>query len=439
MKKRIFALALCVAMIASLIACTAPTADAPIENQPTTGGTQQTTDATAATDQAAASELDPIQLEFFLLKVQALGVHEEMAALFQQEHPHVTVQFVATPDAETAMFARIAAGDVPDMMNTFPSMLTYRLMMDDGLFVDLTDEPFMNRIPEDIKELSHHNGRQFSVPAAMSAYGVFYNRDIFAAHGLSVPETYEELLNVAQTLQDAGITPFAFYGRSAGTVGQLTERVIGILENDSDNFFRGVVEGRYDIRARPEVRIQAETILDIRNFSQPDVMAFDQDQAISEFATGRAAMIIGGTWFVTVMLEANPQFDFSIFPIPNPMGTFGLPISIDTAWSIYSGATCVDTAVAKLEFLTRTEIAQMYADAEGSPNVIQGVQFNTVQLANINDKINDPNLNVFLTPVNFWPPGMRARWQEYTQLLLLDGDIDGFITNTETVLFEFYD
>lgn len=404
------------------------------------GGTAPAPAAPAAqATPAPEAGVSPVSMEFFLIKVQALTVHEEMQRLFQEENPHVTINFVATPDAETAMFARIAAGDVPDIMNTFPTMLTYRIMMDDGLFVDLTGQPFFDRIPADIQELSLHNGRQFSIPIAMSSYGVYYNIDFFAEHGLEIPTTYPEFLALAETIRGLGVTPLALYGRAAGTIGQMVERFIGILENDSDSFFRNIAQGNEDIWARPEVRILGETLLDMRNISQADVMAFDQDQAIAEFITGRAAMIIGGTWFTATMMETAPDLNFSMFALSNPMGPFGLPISIDTAWSIYSGAACIDTALAKMEFLTRPEIAQMYADIEGSPNVVQGVQFNTTQLENINANINDPALNVFLTPVNFWPPGFRARWQEYGQLLLIDGDVDNFISNTYRVINEFYD
>ena len=439
MNRKVKIISSLVITFALLLAACSPAAPAPAGAPPAPAPAPAGTPAAPAP--AAAATDEPVTLEFFLLKLQALGVHEEMQELFQQENPHITVNFIATPDAETALFARIASGDIPDMMNTWPTMLTYRMMMDDGMFVELSGQPWFNRIPDHIQQLTQHNGRQYSVPVGMSAYGVFYNQDIFAEHNLSIPTTWEEFMAVAQTLQDAGITPIALYGGQPGPIGQMMERFVGIVEpnNDSDTFFRNVVQGTEDIWARPDLRVVGEMMLDVRRFSQLDVMGFNQDQAQAEFITGRAAMIIGGTWFNTAFLAAAPDFGISVFPLPNPKGPFGLPFSVDTAWSISTSAACVDSAIKKLEFLTRTEISQMYADVEGSPNVVEGVQFNNEMLKSINADMNDPNLNVFLTNVNHWPPGFRARWQEYGQLLLMDGDVDNFIRNTERMLHEFYE
>ena len=438
MKRKVKIISSLVITFALLLAACSPAAPAPGGAPPAQAPAPAGTPAAPAPAAAAADE--PVTLEFFLLKSIALGVHEEMQELFQQENPHITVNFVAIPDPQTALFARIAAGDIPDMLNTWPTMLTYRIMMDDGLFVELSDQPWMNRIPDHILELSVHNGRHYSVPVGMSAYGVWYNQDIFAEHGISSnPTTWEELLAIAQTLQDAGVTPFALYGRAPAPIGQMMERFIGILENDSDTFFRNIVQGTEDIWARPDVRLVGEMMLDIANFSQLDVMGFDQDQAQAEFLTERAAMIIGGTWFDAAFMAAGIDFNYSIFPLPNPLGPFGLPFSVDTAWSVASTAVCVDSGLKKLEFLTRPEISQMYADVEGSPNVVYGVVYKNEALERINAYMNDPELNVFLTPVNHWPPGFRARWQEYGQLVLMDGNVDNFVENTLRVLHEFYE
>ena len=41
---------------------------------------------------------------------------------------------------------------------------------------------------------------------------VYYNKDIFAEHGLEKPKTYDEFVNAANTLLDAGVTPFSLGG-----------------------------------------------------------------------------------------------------------------------------------------------------------------------------------------------------------------------------------
>ena len=381
---------------------------------------------------------EQIEIECFLIKVQALKVEEEIAAKFKEIHPNVTVRFVATPDAETALFARIAANEVPDIMNTYPAEVVYRQMMDDGLFVDLTGHEMLNNVSEATLKLSEYDGKQFALPTAMSSYGVFYNKDIFEKHGLAVPANYEELLTLCQALQDAGELPIVFYDKSAGGVGQMAERLMGILDNDSDGLFRKVAEGETDlVEKQPEVRELAECMLKILEFGQKDQLGTDQDQAIADFVAGRAAMFIGGTWNVATFMETNKDFNFAMFPFPNPMGTGEtLPVNIDTSYSVYTGSKHVDMALEFVAFHSLPEIAQMYADVEGSPNVIKGVNYNIEPLKPIDEVIKRGEM--FLTPINFWPPGMRSNWEQYIQQLFIDKDVDYFVQTTQDMVHEFY-
>lgn len=381
---------------------------------------------------------EPIELECFLIKVQALKVEEEIAAKFKELHPNVTVRFVATPDAETALFARIAANEVPDIMNTYPAEVVYRKMMDDGLFVDLTDHEMMKNVNDATLKLSEYNGKQYALPEAMSSYGVFYNKDIFEKHGLQPAASYPELLELCQKLKDAGELPIVFYDKSAGGVGQMAERFMGILDNDSNALFAKVAAGETDLTEKqPEVRSLGEALLKIREFGQKDQLGTDQDQAIADFVAGRAAMFIGGTWNVATFLEANKDFNFAMFQFPNPMGTGeSLPVNIDTSYSVYTGSKNVDMAVEFVAFHSRPEIAQMYADVEGSPNIIKGVTYNIEQLKPINDVIMKGEM--FLTPINFWPPGMRSNWEQYLQQLFIDKDVDAFVQATQDMVVEFY-
>jgi raffinose/stachyose/melibiose transport system substrate-binding protein len=81
-------------------------------------------------------------------------------------------------------------------------------------------------------------------------------------------------------------------------------------------------------------------------------------------------------------------------------------------------------------------MAQRYADVEGSPNIIKGVQYNIEQLKPINDVIMSGDM--FLTPINFWPPGMRSSWEQYLQQLFIDKDVDAFVASSENMIVEAY-
>lgn len=424
MKRKIVSLLLALVLVLGLAACSG-SAPAPA----TDGG---------STPSAPAAEGEKIELEVFLIKVQALAVEEAIAAKYTEENPNVTIRFVATPDAETALLARIAANDIPDIMNTYPAEVVYRNMMDDGLFVDLTDHEMLQNVNEFALDLAAYNGKHFALPMAMSSFGVFYNTEMFEKHNIAVPESYEQFIKVCQDLQAAGELPIVFYDKSAGGVGQMAERIMGILDNDSNALFQKVADGETDlVEKQPEVRALGESMLEIRTFGQEDQLGTDQDQAIADFVSGKAAMFIGGTWNVASFMETNPDFKFGMFPFGNPMGTGeSLPVNIDTSLSVYTGSKHVDAAVDFVAFHSRPEIAQMYADVEGSPSVIKGVEYKIEPLMLLNQLIIEGKM--FLTPINFWPPGMRANWEQYLQQLFIDKDVDAFVQSTQDMVIEFY-
>ena len=427
MKKTLISVVFILLMLFSLAACGGNNSSD--ENNESNSGN--------ATDPGTQTTVGSIELEAFLIKVQALPVMEEIASRFTEENPEITVRFVATPDAETALFARIAANDIPDIMNTYPAEVVYRTMMDEGLFVDLTGHAMLDNVFESTLALSEYNGKQFAFPAAMSAWGVFYRKDIFANHDLAIPTTYAEFIALAEALADTDITPIVFPDKSANVVGQMGERHIAIINNDSHGLFRRVADGEISLDSLPDVRVLGESLVQIREYGQRDQLGTDQDQAISDFITGRAAMFIGGTWNVTPMLEVDKDLDFAMFPFPNPLTDHTtLPVNIDTSYSVYAGSPNVDAAMKFLEFLARPDIAQMYADFEGSPPTIKSVVYNNEQLAPIADVINTGE--IFLTPINFWPPGMRANWEQHLQQLFIDKNIDNFIQATENMVIEFY-
>lgn len=48
----------------------------------------------------------------------------------------------------------------------------------------------------------------------------------------------------------------------------------------------------------------------------PDMLGLSYDQALDEFATGKAAMWESGPWAVNTILEKNPDIELGMFPIP---------------------------------------------------------------------------------------------------------------------------
>ena len=154
------------------------------------------------------------QIVFFSNKIEAVDTYNKLVEKFENENPDIDVVVSAPPDATTVLKTRLVKGDVPDIISLSADR-SFADFVDANILEDLSDkidfsviDPVYNKMLKDL-EIESVNG-VYGVPYALNASGVIYNKDIFESLGLSIPKTWNEFLNLAQTLQDKEITPFYF-------------------------------------------------------------------------------------------------------------------------------------------------------------------------------------------------------------------------------------
>ena len=104
----------------------------------------------------------------------------------------------------------------------------------------------------------------------------------------------------------------------------------------------------------------------------PDMLGVDYNQALTEFATGRAAMLELGPWGVNDIMAQDPNFELGMFPIPGlsegPGWLVGGPGS---GLAINARSRNIEAALKVLE-LTATPAAQaaLIKDNAGSSFLI---------------------------------------------------------------------
>lgn len=388
-----------------------------------------------------SAEGEAIRLEFYQQKSEVIELYDDLIARFNEQNPDIVIEQVAVPDAETALRTRCSTNDVPDIITTYPMSQMYQDMMRAGLLMDLSGEEVLNRVTEESLELAQCDGKDYAIPTVMSAYGLYYNKDIFAANGIEMPEdlTYDQFLDILQKLKDAGVQPIVFRDKDAGGVRQEADRVSGIINNDITQVFERVAKGETSLTKEPEIRMMAENMLKIREYGQTDTMGTGEEQAVSDFINGKAAMFINGSWFVTEVLKDNADLNVEMVPYPNPAGgTSKIPVSIDLAYSISASLNEQEkeAALRFIDFMTSPEIAQEFADREGSPTTVVDVTCKAPQLKRVSEMI--ANGEYFACPSNLVPAGMFEAWQPYLQELIIQKDIDSFLTQTDSLFTEYY-
>ncbi len=191
-----------------------------------------------------------------------------------------------------------------------------------------------------------------------------YNKDVFAAHNLTPPKTFAELMNVCTVLKEAGIVPI-YEPFSDGWHHVLMFAELG--PNYEANS-----PGLYDALNANEAKLadnalMATTLNQIKELY--DAECFGVDALSDTFAAapgmlveGRAGITYGPISFGAGALQEFPDFD------PSKIGVFIPPlgdnqiVSVNPAGPtkfIYSGGK-IDAAKQYFEFLTRPENMEFY-------------------------------------------------------------------------------
>ncbi|HOF95402.1 MAG TPA: ABC transporter substrate-binding protein, partial [Clostridia bacterium] len=178
-----------------------------------------------------------------------------LIAAYKAVAPDVNITFQPTnpPDYNATLRLQLDSDTGPDLMYA-RSYATGQELFNAGFFADCTDIPGLtdNFTASNLAPWQMPDGKMFAVPFAAVSHAVYYNKDIFAAQGLSVPATWDEFIEVCQTLKDNGITPLAngvadewdilecfFLGMLPNYVGGADQRVLyekGDKKLNDENF-----------------------------------------------------------------------------------------------------------------------------------------------------------------------------------------------------------
>lgn len=142
----------------------------------------------------------------------------------------------------------------------------------------------------------------------------WYNKEIFEAAGIEkTPETFEELLEDCQKIQDSGVTPIGMEGqwRLLRYLGFIPWRLSG---NDYiDKLAAG--EAKYS----DELGIQAaQFIIDIGQYFQEGWTTADSSTVMEQMKAGQFGMYYSGTWELPNFVDENGELldHIGIFRLP---------------------------------------------------------------------------------------------------------------------------
>lgn len=382
----------------------------------------------------AAAE-DVVELEFVYHKPEANAIDamETVINNFNAANPGIKVNFVQVPDTATVLQSRAQLNEMPDMFGCTTGNM-FELMFEDGIIMDLTGQEFLSSVEPSSLEMSTYNGKNWRLPYSLSCYGLYVRTDIFEEQGLALPTTWDELMDVCEKLTAAGITPFALPDKTM--VYQRMERMMSFMSED-DTEFKQIAAGELEAKDSKLLQNYANAALQIVNYMTPESLGAEYTESYQQLIAGQAAMTINGGWSLTTLKDYDPDIKVALIPMPNPTGEESkVVVSIDTNFCISSSTKHPEECLKFFEYLAQPEVAQVYADKEGSPCVINGVTVSTPELSVISEAMAEGK--ICLSQNAIWPSGFRKALGNVATELEIDQDVDAFYEGAAEVIDEYY-
>ncbi len=157
-----------------------------------------------------------------------------------------------------------------------------------------------NILPAAASTVEQVYGGFVSLPYQYNIEGIFYNKQLFADNGIEEPQTWDELVDAAATLQDAGVVPMT----EAGANGWPLTRIMGmyIFRNVGPDAMAAIRDGEAKL-TDPEYVAGAQALADFAEagYFGEGFSTRDGDTSSNMFLTGQAAMTYDGTWLLSAI------------------------------------------------------------------------------------------------------------------------------------------
>lgn len=194
-----------------------------------------------------------------------------------------------------------------------------KFFVDRGLFEPVSDvweDNGMNDTFRSTRPSMTVEGEQYGVPATYYQWGIYYNADMFEELGLSEPQTWEEFIEVCETLKQNGYTPITigtkFLWTAAGWFDYLNLRTNGL------DFHIDLMDGKVpytDERVR-DTFANWRQLVDGGYFLENHA-SYSWQEAQAPLLNGDAGMYLMGN-FLTPSFPEGSNYGFFQFPQINP-------------------------------------------------------------------------------------------------------------------------
>ncbi|PAZ16887.1 sugar ABC transporter substrate-binding protein [Streptomyces sp. SA15] len=295
---------------------------------------------------------------------------------FEAKHPGVKVEFEAKGFEQIQKTAPMVlnSSDAPDLMEYNKGNATAGHLSQQGLLTDLTGEAtkrgWDKKLAAGVRTTSLYDadgvmgsGKWYGVTNYAEYTMVFYNKDLFAKHGIAEPKTFDELTAAMDKFVAAGVTPLA----NAGAEYPAHQYLYQLALSKTDRAWVDAYElykGKTDFHDAAWT-YAADTFADwVKKgyISENSTSSKAEDAGVS-FLQGKSPIFFSGSWWYG-RFQDEAKFGWGTFLWPDSNLTLG---SGGNLWVVPKGAKNKELAYDFIDITLSKQIQTLLGNKGGVP------------------------------------------------------------------------
>lgn len=319
-----------------------------------------------------AGEEQEITLTFMMPQSHAKDFLLDLIAEYEDENPGVRLEIQRIPDDQwiDLVHSKAAVDELPDIIRLDKWVLE---AAGTEHFVEFGEEtPWYSRVLPEQLQNKLIGGKLYGLPiASTSGLGLVYNEKIFRELGLEVPKDMEELYKVCGRLRQAGLIPLYASDKEAWTIQvafncmvmQYTDRATWEALLSDQMKWSQVTEYHRILEHMKALRE--------RGYTNEDYMEATYNSAVEAVAEGKAAMYVIGQFFISDVLQRNPECELMLVPFPYNGSDLLSVISGAGMFAVCQESRHIEEAEAFLEWFSQPEHMNRFNGGWNHPPVFR--------------------------------------------------------------------
>jgi raffinose/stachyose/melibiose transport system substrate-binding protein len=377
--KKVLAMLLVFAMIASFAACGSSSNSSTVNEESSAVSSDKVSSSTE--EESSTGEKFSGSISIACSSQEAKALQEVLKSYNEQEDVDevtidpITVESVG--DFEGLMTSWISSDTLPDMYISQVGSLQQSYAAN-GYLLPLTEYGFLDRLVAGDTELIKYDGDDYAVPMNQSISVIYVNNAALKEAGIEIdetnyPNTWDEFVDILDQLVAAGVQyPFSLAGQDASAVTALPfQYIYQVVYGANPNWYADMLKGENGAAWNDELFLgMFDKYGELLKYVSEDVLGVSKDERLARFVTGESPIYVDTSGAMPGIRELDPEADVIMLPscfVDDPADQTIIS-SFDSAVSITTGAEKkgnVELCVDFLDYLTTVEGSTIFNNITG--------------------------------------------------------------------------